>query len=1066
MPGTPQVPVEHAPIRTSEFLPVNPLQTEQPTEGDKRPLSKGLIFEIFSGTGRLSFACRQLGLRALPIDKDPKRAEKTISVNFDVTNPDQLQRLLELVHAEKDNIIHAHFAPSCGTSSQARNIKIPNVPLDQQPRPLRSQEYPDGLPGLTPGDQARVNKANAAYEATAKLVEVFLQLGVSISIENPANSLFWKTSWIKNMLNKHAGHHTSFHNCMHGGDRDKLSTFWSLNPRVPNINLLESLKLLCDKSHAHKGWRPRHIDGKLTFPTKEEAAYPQLLCSRLASLFVDEAVQRGFVPFSNLEEQASAEIHVGKRHLFASQTRTQKIKQPVSEFGKTVAFAVPIQPSADEDHLKNFPKGSKILTRQVQSGFFGDVFVKKFKHAKIHEGLKDGDHFFEIIHVGIPRTPEEFLCESLKVGHPKNLLKRIGIDLKKAVENINESNHANIVADRARFFKKWLARAKELQDAENKLHTDMPCHLRQILRGKRLLLWKEILVDLEYPDAAIIDEAIQGFKLTGWTVPTGVFQPDVRAPGHSVDQLKGMARGLNSAVVGSLRSAEWNQLDEQALRETEEEVAKGWLRPSSNVNLDESFVAKRFPLEQKDKIRLIDDFTVCGVNGTFGLCEKLRVETIDEMVACLLIALDVDDGGSSKTPCQLVGRCFDLKSAYKQFGVDSHHVDLLKIVLKSAPGEVNFYDVLALPFGATGSVAAFLRLAASIAYIGVKGLHLVWTVFFDDFTCVTPQTLLKNTTTCVESLFRILGMVFAEEGPKAPPFDVSFKTLGLQVDLQGWAEGSFSLQHTSARKAELSETMQTLLAKGVTSPKDIERLHGRLVWFNAYIFGRKINRAVRTLSSLSRSHNSSIKVEGQLREALIFLREEVESVEPLRIERCLSNTWIVFTDGAFEPSSSNPATIGGVLVSPHGSVVSYFGEALPPELTKHFVEKSKHPIYELELLPVLISLVLWGPMMKSSHAVCYLDNDAARSSLIRASGATDLGTWLIDLTVQFEIENKLVPWFARVPSISNPADEVSRLEFTGDLFVKAQRLRVDLPRHFEEWGIHGCSGSTDHSCTS
>ena len=45
---------------------------------------------------------------------------------------------------------------------------------------------------------------------------------------------------------------------------------------------------------------------------------------------------------------------------------------------------------------------------------------------------------------------------------------------------------------------------------------------------------------------------------------------------------------------------------------------------------------------------------------------------------------------------------------------------------------------------------------------------------------------------------------------------------------------------------------------------------------------------------------------------------------------------------------------------------------------------------------------------------------------------------MMDLTVQFEIENKLVPWFARVPSISNPADEVSRSEFTGDLFVKAQ----------------------------
>ena len=328
------MPIEHARISKTEIFPPNPLQSEQPAEGDKRPLSKGLVFEIFAGTGRLSFACRQLGLRALPIDKDPKRAEKVISANFDVTDADQLQRLLELVHAEKDNIIHAHFAPSCGTSSKARNIKIPNVPLDQQPQPLRSQAYPDGLPGLSSTDQARVNKANAAYEATAKLIDVFIELGISVSIENPANSLFWETSWIKNMLNKHSGHHTSFHHCMHGGTRDKLSTFWSLNPRLPNNNLLESLKLLCDKSHSHQSWRPKQINGKLTFPTKEEAAYPPLLCSRLASLFVQEAVQRGFVTLSNLEDQTAAEPHVGKRHLFASQTRTQKVKQPVSEFGK------------------------------------------------------------------------------------------------------------------------------------------------------------------------------------------------------------------------------------------------------------------------------------------------------------------------------------------------------------------------------------------------------------------------------------------------------------------------------------------------------------------------------------------------------------------------------------------------------------------------------------------------------------------------------------------------------------------------------------------------------------
>ena len=88
------------------------------------------------------------------------------------------------------------------------------------------------------------------------------------------------------------------------------------------------------------------------------------------------------------------------------------------------------------------------------------------------------------------------------------------------------------------------------------------------------------------------------------------------------------------------QSAEWIDLDKQALLETEEEVSEGWLKPCKTINLKEHFVAKRFPLEQREKIRLIDDFTICWVNGTFGMCERLRVETIDEMVVCLLIALE------------------------------------------------------------------------------------------------------------------------------------------------------------------------------------------------------------------------------------------------------------------------------------------------------------------------------------------------------------------------------------------------------------------------------------------
>ena len=45
------------------------------------------------------------------------------------------------------------LAPDCKTLSRARDIAIPGVP--NAPRSLRSDEFPEGLPGLTPELQKR-----------------------------------------------------------------------------------------------------------------------------------------------------------------------------------------------------------------------------------------------------------------------------------------------------------------------------------------------------------------------------------------------------------------------------------------------------------------------------------------------------------------------------------------------------------------------------------------------------------------------------------------------------------------------------------------------------------------------------------------------------------------------------------------------------------------------------------------------------------------------------------------------------------------------------------------------
>ena len=144
---------------------------------------------------------------------------------------------------------------------------------------------------------------------------------------------------------------------------------------------------------------------------------------------------------------------------------------------------------------------------------------------------------------------------------------------------------------------------------------------------KKLLLWKHILVSLDYGDAKIVDEIIAVFSLTGWACESGVFDKRVRAASMTVDQLSGVALGLNASVVVSLKQGPWTDLDCSALEKTTAEVEKGWLSECVQVDMKRHFIAKRFPIQQKTKMRLIDDFSVCGVSATVGFPEKLRVES-------------------------------------------------------------------------------------------------------------------------------------------------------------------------------------------------------------------------------------------------------------------------------------------------------------------------------------------------------------------------------------------------------------------------------------------------------
>ena len=93
-----------------------------------------------------------------------------------------------------------------------------------------------------------------------------------------------------------------------------------------------------------------------------------------------------------------------------------------------------------------------------------------------------------------------------------------------------------------------------------------------------------------------------------------------------------------------------------------------------------------------------------------------------------------------------------------------------------------------------------------------------------------------------------------------------------------------------------------------------------------------------------------------------------------------------------------------------------------------FLEQTKHPIFELELLPVWCALFTWSGFLQNSQAVFYLDNEGAKAALINGATSTENGRLIIQQFVLKELQIQMRVWFSRVPTSSNLADAPSRLE--------------------------------------
>ena len=225
------------------------------------------MVDIFSGPNApLALAFKLCGWRATAWDR-------LISPSHDLTVAEHRQSLAQ--HCTNVTLVAA--ALPCDTKTRIR--EIPRFFPDGRPTasPLRSEEYPEGLPHLRGADRDRIARDNLITDFVLELQQQQVQRNLAAIRENPTRSLQWWQAKEVEMWSSGKWMEKCYAACSLMGARCKQQT---LRHCIPEIDQWPPVH--CNHLHAKDEWHPYSLHGKQHYPSKEEAEYTASLCFLIA----------------------------------------------------------------------------------------------------------------------------------------------------------------------------------------------------------------------------------------------------------------------------------------------------------------------------------------------------------------------------------------------------------------------------------------------------------------------------------------------------------------------------------------------------------------------------------------------------------------------------------------------------------------------------------------------------------------------------------------------------------------------------------------------------------------
>ena len=140
-------------------------------------------------------------------------------------------------------------------------------------------------------------------------------------------------------------------------------------------------------------------------------------------------------------------------------------------------------------------------------------------------------------------------------------------------------------------------------------------------------------------------------------------------------------------------------------------------------------------------------------------------------------------------------------------------------------------------------------------------------------------------------------------------------------------------------------------------------------------------------------------------------------------------------------------SIGGLAIFPDGRS-ECFGAEVDDVTADSWRSRAdqKQVIGQAELFPFLVARLTWAERIKGKRVLYFVDNESARIGMIRAYSPILPSLKIIMQCVSLDFELNSAPWYARVPTASNPGDLPSRMVYGGaSKFLGAKIVAPVLP---------------------